>query len=67
MEDNRSIQFFQHLMSPEKKLRVQAEKDLQLLSQKPFSESFPIFMDGINSQDQIICQFSTLMLKKNIF
>ena len=67
MEDNRSIQFFQHLMSPEKQLRVQAEKDLQILKEKPFSESFPIFMDGINSQDQIICQFSTLILKKTYF
>ena len=67
MEDNRSIQFFQHLMSPEKQLRVQAEKDLKILKEKPFSESFPIFMDGINSQDQIICQFSTLILKKTYF
>ena len=67
MEDNRSIQFFQHLMSPEKQLRVQAENDLKILKEKPFSESFPIFMDGINSQDQIICQFSTLILKKTYF
>ena len=67
MEDNRSIQFFQHLMSPEKQLRVQAEKDLKILKEKPFNESFPIFMDGINSQDQIICQFSTLILKKTYF
>ena len=67
MEDNRSIQFFQHLMSPEKQLRVQAEKDLEILKEKPFNETFPIFMDGINSQDQIICQFSTLILKKTYF
>ena len=64
MENNRSIQFFQNLMSPIKELRNQAEKDLETLKSKPFQETFPIFMEGIKFQDPLICQFATLLLKK---
>ena len=64
MVDNINIQFFKNLMSPNKQLRNNSEKDLDLLKMKPFKETFPIFQEGIKYQDQLICQFATLMLKK---
>ena len=67
MENNKSIQFFKNLMSPNKEIRNQAESDLETLKIKPFNETFPIFMDGIKSSDPLICQFTTLMLKKVYF
>ena len=67
MENNKSIQFFKNLMSPNKEIRNQAESDLETLKIKPFNETFPIFMDGIKSSDPLICQFATLMLKKVYF
>ena len=67
MENNKSIQFFKNLMSPNKEIRNQAESDLETLKIKPFNETFPIFMDGIKSSDPLICQFATLILKKVYF
>ena len=64
MENNKSIQFFNNLMSPQKELRKQAESDLDILKLKSFQETFPIFIDGIKCNNQLICQFATLMLKK---
>ena len=64
METNKSIQFFNNLMSPTKEIRTQAEKDLEILKTKSFEESFPIFQDGITSQNQRISQLATLLLKK---
>ena len=64
METNKSIQFFNNLMSPTKEIRTQAEKDLEILKSKTFEESFPIFQEGITSQNQRISQLATLILKK---
>ena len=64
MEANKSIQFFNNLMSPTKEIRNQAEQDLEILKFKPFEESFPIFQEGITSQNQRISQLATLILKK---
>ena len=64
METNKSIQFFNNLMSPTKEVRNQAEQDLEILKSKPFEESFPIFQEGITSQNQRISQLATLILKK---
>ena len=64
METNKSIQFFNNLMSPTKEIRNQAEQDLEILKSKSFEESFPIFQEGISSQNQRISQLSSLLLKK---
>ena len=67
METNKSIQFFNNLMSPTKEIRNQAEQDLEILKSKPFEETFPIFQEGITSQNQKISQLATLILKKSFF
>ena len=67
MENSKAIQFFKNLMSPIKELRTQAEKDFEILKTRPFSESFPIFEEGIKYSDPLICQLATLMLKKAYF
>ena len=64
MMDSKAIQFFKNLMSPNKSLRNNAEKELDLLKSKTFIETFSIFQEGIKYPDQLICQFATLMLKK---
>ena len=64
METNKTIQFFSNLMSPKKEIRNQAEQDLEILKSKSFEESFPIFQEGIMSQNQRISQLATLLLKK---
>lgn len=64
METNKSIQFFDNLMNPTKEIRTQAEKDLETLKTKTFEESFPIFQEGIKSENQRISQLATLLLKK---
>lgn len=64
METNKSIQFFNNLMNPTKEIRSQAEQDLEILKSKSFEESFPIFTEGIISQNQRISQLATLILKK---
>ena len=64
METSKSIQFFDNLMNPEKEIRTQAEKDLEILKTKTFEESFPIFQEGIKSENQRISQLATLLLKK---
>ena len=64
MMDSKAIQFFKNLMSPNKSLRNNAEKELDLLKSKSFNETFSIFQEGIKYPDQLICQFATLMLKK---
>ena len=64
METNKSIQFFNNLMSPTKEIRNQAEQDLEILKSKPFEESFKIFQEGISSENQRISQLASLLLKK---
>ena len=64
METNKSIQFFSNLMSPTKEIRNQAEKDLEIIKSKSFEETFPIFKEGIMSENQKISQLATLLLKK---
>ena len=64
METNKSIQFFNNLMSPTKEIRNKAEQDLEILKSRPFEESFSIFKEGITSQNQIISQLATLLFKK---
>ena len=64
METNKSIQFFDNLMNPTKEIRTQAEKDLEILKTKTFEESFPIFQEGIRSENPRISQLATLLFKK---
>ena len=64
MMDSKAIQFFKNLMSPNKNLRNNAEKEFDLLKTKQFNETFPIFQEGIQYPEKLICQFATLMLKK---
>ena len=59
METSKSIQFFDNLMNPTKEIRTQAEKDLEILKTKTFEESFPIFQEGIKSENQRISQLAT--------
>ena len=58
------IQFFENLMNPSKEIRTQAEKDLEIIKQKPIEETFPIFQEGISSTNQTLSQLATLMFKK---
>ena len=64
MNDSKAIQFFKNLMSPNKNLRTNAEKELETLKTKSFNDTFPIFQEGIQYPEQVLCQFATLMLKK---
>ena len=64
MENNKAIKFFQNMMSPDKYIRTQAEKDFETLKSYPFKDSFQIFQEGIKYPDKKICQFATLMMKK---
>ena len=59
-----SVKLFENLMSPQKEVREQAEKDLAQLQSLPLSQSCPVFAEAMSSPTENIFQLSTLMLKK---
>jgi hypothetical protein len=59
-----SVKLFENLMSPQKEVREQAEKDLAQLQSLPVSQSCPVFAEAMSSPTENIFQLSTLMLKK---
>ena len=59
-----SVKLFENLMSPQKEIREQAEKDLNQLKTLPVSQSCPVFAEAMSSQIENIFQLSTLMFKK---
>ena len=59
-----SIQFFENLMSPNKEIRENAEKDLEKLKTLPPLESLKVFEEGMSSPKESTFQLATLMLKK---
>ena len=59
-----SIKLFENLMSPQKEIREQAEKDLNQLKTLPISKSCPVFAEAMSSSTENISQLSTLMFKK---
>ena len=63
MQSN-SVKLFENLMSPQKEIREQAEKDLNHLKTLPVSQSCPVFAEAMSSQTENIFQLSTLMFKK---
>ena len=63
MQSN-SVKLFENLMSPQKEIREQAEKDLNHLKTLPISQSCPVFAEAMSSQTENIFQLSTLMFKK---
>ena len=63
MQSN-SVKLFENLMSPQKEIREQAEKDLNQLKTLPISQSCPVFAEAMSSQTENIFQLSTLMFKK---
>ena len=63
MQSN-SIKLFENLMSPQKEIREQAEKDLNQLKTLPISQSCPVFAEAMSSPVENIFQLSTLMFKK---
>ena len=63
MQSN-SVKLFENLMSPQKEIREQAEKDLNQLKTLPVSQSCPVFAEAMSSQTENIFQLSTLMFKK---
>ena len=63
MQSN-SVKLFENLMSPQKEVREQAEKDLNHLKTLPISQSCPVFAEAMSSQTENIFQLSTLMFKK---
>ena len=62
---SKSVVFFENLMSPQKEVREQAEKDLEQLKKLPLNQSLPVFSEGMSSTVENIFQLSTLMLKKS--
>ena len=63
MQSN-SVKLFENLMSPQKEIREQAEKDLNQLKTLPVSQSCQVFAEGMSSTTENIFQLSTLMFKK---
>ena len=61
-----SIQFFENLMSPNKKIRESAEKDLEKIKTLPTSESLKIFDEGMSSQNEKIFSIINNNVKKYI-
>ena len=59
-----SVKLFENLMSPQKEIREQAEKDVNQLKTLPISQSCPVFAEAMSSQTENIFQLSTLMFKK---
>ena len=59
-----SVKLFENLMSPQKEVREQAEKDLKQLQSLPVSQSCPVFAEAMSSPTENIFQLSTLMFKK---
>ena len=59
-----SEKLFENLMSPQKEIREQAEKDLNQLKTLPISQSYQVFAEAMSSKTENIFQLSTLMFKK---
>ena len=62
-----SIQFFENLMSPNKEIRENAEKDLEKLKTLPVLESLKVFEEGMSSSKRKYISISNINVKKSIF
>ena len=59
-----AVKLFENVMSPQKEVREQAEKDLDQLKTLPVSQSLPVFAEGMSSATENVFQLSTLLFKK---
>ena len=59
-----AVKLFENVMSPQKEVREQAEKDLNQLKTLPVSQSLPVFAEGMSSATENVFQLSTLLFKK---
>ena len=61
------LKFFENLLSPNKEIRDNAEKDLKNLKTQPINNMIEVFSNGMSSSNENIFQLSTLLLKKTFF
>ena len=61
------LKFFENLLSPNKEIRDNAEKDLKNLKTQPINNIIEVFSNGMSSPNENIFQLSTLLLKKTFF